>query len=214
MQHTLIALVEDKPGVLNRVASLFRRRAFNIESLTVGHTDQPGISRMTIVMDSDDASAERVTSYLYKLVNVIQVEDVTSRPTVNRDLAMIKVAVSPANRTEIIQLVDVFRARIVDVANDSLIIEITGDEEKIDGFVEVLRPYGIIEMVRTGIVSMLRGAVSRPTAAARCTPSHANGNGKLVKQFSERFDPSSHVRGQLFIDRKSIILLEKHHGKD
>src|SRR5512133_476774 len=160
MQHTLIALVEDKPGVLNRVASLFRRRAFNIDSLTVGHTDTAGISRMTIVMDSDNVSAERVTSYLYKLVNVIQVEDVTARPTVSRDLAMIKVAVSATNRTEIIQLVDVFRARIVDVANDSLIVEITGDEEKIDGFVEVLRPYGIIEMVRTGIVSMLRGAVT------------------------------------------------------
>jgi acetolactate synthase-1/3 small subunit len=110
MQHTLIALVEDKPGVLNRVASLFRRRAFNIESLTVGHTDVPGVSRMTIVMDSDNVSAERVTAYLYKLVNVIQIEDVTSRPTVNRDLAMIKVAVSAANRTEIIQVVDVFRA--------------------------------------------------------------------------------------------------------
>lgn len=176
MQHTLIALVEDKPGVLNRVSSLFRRRAFNIESLTVGHTDQPGISRMTIVMDSDAAGAERVTSYLYKLVNVIQVEDVTSRPVVNRDLAMIKVAVSPVNRTEIIQLVDVFRARIVDVANDSLIIEITGDEEKIDGFVEVLRPYGINEMVRTGIVSMLRGAVAVSGASAFAP---MNGNGKM-----------------------------------
>lgn len=160
MQHTLIALVEDKPGVLNRVASLFRRRAFNIESLTVGHTHQPGLSRMTIVVDSDTASAERVTSYLYKLVNVIQVEDVTEKPAVNRDLAMIKVGVSPNNRTEIIQLVDVFRARIIDVANDSLIIEITGDEEKIDGFIEVLRPYGIVEMARTGIVSMLRGAAT------------------------------------------------------
>lgn len=176
MQHTLIALVEDKPGVLNRVSSLFRRRAFNIESLTVGHTDQPGTSRMTIVMDCDAAGAERVTSYLYKLVNVIQVEDVTSRPSVSRDLAMIKVAVSTTNRTEIIQLVDVFRARIVDVANDSLIIEITGDEEKIDGFVEVLRPFGIVEMVRTGIVSMLRGSSAIPAPAAYTT---INGNGKI-----------------------------------
>src|SRR5512147_2605558 len=147
MKHTLIALVEDKPGVLNRVSSLFRRRAFNIESLTVGHTNQPGISRITIVIDSDNSSVERVTSYLYKLVNVIYVEDVTARPTVSRDLAMIKVAVTATNRTEIIQLVDVFRARVVDVANESLIVEITGDEEKIDGLVEVLRPYGILEMV-------------------------------------------------------------------
>jgi acetolactate synthase-1/3 small subunit len=177
MQHTLIALVENKPGVLNRVASLFRRRGFNIESLTVGHTDQPGISRMTIVMDSRNVDAERVTSYLYKLVNVIQVEDVTNRPTVSRDLAMIKVGVNNTNRTEIIQLVDVFRARIVDVANDSMIIEITGDGEKIDGFVEVLRPYGIIEMVRTGIVSMMRGA------ATSSKPVAVNSNGTLVRMF-------------------------------
>ena len=172
MLHTLIALVEDKPGVLNRVSSLFRRRAFNIESLTVGHTDQPGISRMTIVIDSDQVSADRVTSYLYKLINVIQVEDLTSRATVSRDLAMIKVSVTNTNRTEIIQLVDVFRARIVDVANDSMIVEITGDEEKINGFVEVLRPYGIIEMVRTGMVSMLRGSMSLNSLTS-------NGNGKM-----------------------------------
>lgn len=179
MQHTLIALVEDKPGVLNRVSSLFRRRAFNIDSLTVGRTDRPGVSRMTIVMDSDSASAERVTSYLYKLINVIQIEDVTNRPTVSRDLAMIKVSVTPTNRTEIIQLVDVFRARIVDVANDSMIIEITGDEEKINGFVEVLRPYDIIEMVRTGIVSMLRGAVAPINGHAYVL--NGNGNSKMVK---------------------------------
>ena len=176
MIHTLIALVEDKPGVLNRVASLFRRRAFNIESLTVGHTEQPGISRMTIVVDSDQVSADRVTSYLYKLVNVIQVDDLTARPSVTRDLAMIKVGVTPTNRTEIIQLVDVFRARIVDVSNDSMIVEITGDEEKIDGFVDVLRPYGIMEMVRTGVVSMLRGAAGvTPYSYASAK---TNGNGK------------------------------------
>ncbi len=155
---------------------LFRRRAFNIESLTVGHTEQPGISRMTIVVDSDQVSAERVTSYLYKLVNVIQVDDLTSRPAVNRDLAMIKVKVTPTNRTEIIQLVDVFRARIVDVGNDAMIVEITGDEEKIDGFVDVLRPYGIAEMVRTGIVSMQRGASNVPVNGQ--TNGKTNGNGK------------------------------------
>jgi acetolactate synthase-1/3 small subunit len=185
MQHTLIALVEDKPGVLNRVSSLFRRRAFNIDSLTVGRTDQDGISRMTIVMDSDNASAERVTSYLYKLINVIHIEDVTNRPSVSRDLAMIKVSVTATNRTEIIQLVDVFRARIVDVANDSMIIEITGDEEKISGFVDVLRPYGIIEMVRTGVVSMLRGAVAPTNGQAYATNGNGNGNGKLVTVFGK-----------------------------
>lgn len=167
MNHTIVALVEDKPGVLNRVASLFRRRAFNIESLTVGHTEQPGVSRMTIVVNSDDLSIERLIAYLYKLVNVIQVEDLTHVPRVTRDLAMIKVSATPENRTHIMQTVDVFRARIVDVTNTSFIIEITGDEEKIEGFVEVLRPLGIIEMVRTGVVAMARGGA----------PLYVNGNG-------------------------------------
>ena len=157
MNHTIVALVEDKPGVLNRIASLFRRRAYNIESLTVGHTDQPGISRMTIMVESEDQNIERLVAYLYKLVNVIQVIDLTSAPKVTRDLAMIKVSANAENRTHIMQIVDVFRARIVDVTNTSFIIEITGDEDKIEGFVDVLRPLGIIEMVRTGIVAMGRG---------------------------------------------------------
>ncbi len=170
MQHTIVALVENKPGVLNRVASLFRRRGFNIDSLTVGRTEQPEISRMTIVVDTDETSAERLISYLYKLVNVIQVHDLSKVPTVNRDLAMIKINANDENRTHIMQLVDVFRARIVDVSNNSFIIEITGDEEKIEGFIDVLRPWGIIEMVRTGIVSMARGA-------APLYPNGKNGNG-------------------------------------
>jgi acetolactate synthase I/III small subunit len=164
MQHTLVALVEDKPGVLNRVASLFRRRAFNIESLTVGHTDRPGISRMTIVVNSDQTDAERVMANLYKLVNVVQVDDLTALPVVSRDLALIKVNATAANRSEVMQLVDVFRARIVDVTNDSLVIEITGTEDKIEGFLEVLRPFGISEMVRTGIVAMARGQAAQPGA--------------------------------------------------
>jgi acetolactate synthase I/III small subunit len=163
MEHTLVALVEDKPGVLNRIASLFRRRAFNIESLTVGHTDQDGVSRMTIVVDSDQTDADRVVSYLYKLVNVIQVEDLVSIPSVRRDLVMIKVNATTENRSEIMQLVDVFRSRIVDVTNNSMIIEATGDEDKIDGFIEVMRPLGIIEMVRTGSVAMARGATPIPS---------------------------------------------------
>jgi len=173
MQHTLVALVEDKPGVLNRVASLFRRRAFNIESLTVGHTDQLGVSRMTIVVDSDDVSVERLTAYLYKLVDVIQVEDLTSVPRVTRDLAMIKVNATPETRTHIMQTVDVFRARIVDVTNTSFIIEITGDEDKIEGFIEVLKPLGIIEMVRTGVVAMARGVAANPSFSF-------NGNGRVA----------------------------------
>ncbi len=159
-QHTFVAYVEDKPGVLNRVASLFRRRAFNIESLTVGHTDQPGVSRMTIVVDTDEYGARRVEANLYKLVNVLRVDDVTSQPTVVRDLALIKVSARNGKRSEIMQLVDVYRARIVDVTNESLIVEITGTEDKIDSLVEVLRPFGIVEMVRTGLVSMTRGSAS------------------------------------------------------
>ncbi len=157
MRHTFVALVEDKPGVLNRVVSVFRRRMFNIESLTVSHTHQKNISRITIVVDSDKTDVQRIMPYMHKLINVIQVEDLTNEPCVSRDLALVKVKVSKDNRSSVMQLAEVFRARIVDVANDSLIIEITGDKEKIDGFVEVLQPYGILEMVRTGVIAMERG---------------------------------------------------------
>jgi len=158
MKHTLVILVEDKPGVLNRVASLFRRRTYNIESLTVGHTHIAGISRMTIVVDGDEFSVERLTSYLYKLVNIIQVDDLYEKPMVSRDLVLIKVNATASNRSEVIQMVDVFRARIVDVTSNSLIVEATGDEEKISSLIEVLEPLGIIEMVRTGSVAMARGS--------------------------------------------------------
>ena len=157
MESTLIALVEDKPGVLNRVASLFRRRAFNIESLAVGHTESPGISRMTIVVDSDRTDVQKVVQNLYKLVNVIQVEDVTEHPSVMRDLALIKVRANGGTRSEVMQIVETFRARVVDVGLDTLMVEVTGTDEKIDGLVEVLRSFGILEMVRTGRVAMVRG---------------------------------------------------------
>jgi acetolactate synthase-1/3 small subunit len=156
MSRTLIALVEDKPGVLNRVASLFRRRAFNIESLTVGHTEQVGVSRMTIVVDSERTDAQKVAQNLNKLVNVLRVEDVTEKPLVMRDLALIKVRAIGSTRSEVMQLVETFRARVVDVRLDTLIIEVTGTEDKVKGLVEVLRAFGIIEMVRTGRVAMLR----------------------------------------------------------
>ena len=160
MLHTLVILVEDIPGVLNRVASLFRRRAYNIESLTVGHTDMEGISRMTVTVEGDQSHIERLTAYLYKLVNVIQIEDLTDKHLVSRDLALIKVSTASEKRAEIFQMVEVFRARVIDVTSSSLIIEITGDGEKIDGFVAVLKPLGIIEMVRTGAVAMERGSES------------------------------------------------------
>lgn len=158
MKRTLIALVEDKPGVLTRVASLFRRRAFNIESLAVGHTERPGVSRMTIVVDSSRTDAEKVLQNLYKLVPVLHVEDVSDKPSVERDLVLIKVKTNGGHtRAEIMQLVETFRARIVDVGLDTLMIEATGTEEKVNGLVEVLKPFGILEMVRTGRVAMVRG---------------------------------------------------------
>ena len=161
MKSTLIALVEDKPGVLNRVASLFRRRAFNIESLTVGHTEHSGISRMTIVVDSDRTDVQKVAQNLYKLVNVIRVDDVTERPAVMRDLALIRVRANGGTRSEVMQIVDTFRARVVDVGLETLMVEVTGAEEKIDGLVDVLRPFGVMEMVRTGRVAMVRGTMNQ-----------------------------------------------------
>ena len=159
MQYTFIALVENKPGVLNRVASLFRRRNFNIESLAVGKTENPEVSRMTVVVGcpNGEVDAHKLEANLYKLVNVIDVQDVTHQPSVTRDLALIKVKVKPERRGEVNGLADIFRARIVDVAADSVIIEITGTEDKIEGMIELLRPIGIVEMVRTGQVAMTRG---------------------------------------------------------
>jgi acetolactate synthase-1/3 small subunit len=156
--RVLVALVENKPGVLTRVASLFRRRNFNIESLTVGHTDSAEISRMTIVVDATRTNAELVEHNLMKIVNVIGVQDVTHEPTVMRDLALIKVKTDHRTRFEIMQLVEVYRAKVVDVCPDSVIIEVTGPESKLDSMVDMLRPYGIIEMVRTGLVAMVRGS--------------------------------------------------------
>ncbi len=157
MKLTLSALVENKPGVLARVAGLFRRRGFNIDSLTVGRTQHPEVSRMTIVMDGTSQDAYRVEKNLYKLVNVIQIDQLTDKPIVTRDLALIKVSVNSETRSEVMQLCDIFRARIVDVAPQSLVIEVTGDERKIESFTEMLRPTGILEMVRTGVVAMGRG---------------------------------------------------------
>lgn len=157
MRHTVIALMEDRPGVLNHVASLFRRRNFNIESLTVGHSETSGVSRMTVVVDGDDTVVEQVSKQLYKLLHVLKVVDVTSEAAVVRELALIKVHATSATRGEIMQLVDIFRAKAVDVAADSLTIEITGQEDKVDTLISLLRPFGIKEMARTGRVAMVRG---------------------------------------------------------
>lgn len=162
-KHTLIALVEDKPGVLNRMASLFRRRGFNIGSITVGASELPYLSRMTIVVDGNQTTVEQVRKQLEKVINVVKVSDITEDNIVVRELALIKVKATSNNRSEIIQIVDIFRANIVDVAADSLTIEVTGDEEKINSLYNLLRGFGIKEMARTGRVAMIRG-VSGPLA--------------------------------------------------
>jgi len=156
-KHTLVALVEDKPGVLNRVASLFRRRAFNIQSLAVGHSEQPGLSRMTVVVSGDSAVVEQVRKQLDKLINVIKVTDITEGDIVARELALIKVNATASTRSEIIQIVDIFRANIVDVASDSLTVEVTGDEDKVKSLFELLRSFGIKEVTRTGRIALTRG---------------------------------------------------------
>jgi acetolactate synthase-1/3 small subunit len=157
MKHTLVVLVEDKPGVLNRVASLFRRRAFNIDSLSVGRTAEPGVSRMTIVIDSDQAIAERVTAYLYKLVNVLQVEDLSTIPAVSRDLALVKVGFAGQDRASLLRVVDETRAHIVDTGEQTMTLEITGEPPHVDAVIARLEPLGIVEMVRSGQVAMRRG---------------------------------------------------------
>jgi len=159
MKFTIAVLVENKPGVLARVASLFRRRGFNIESLTVGTTEREDLSRMTIVVNGDEKVLEQVTKQLNKLIEVIKVSDV-SKDAVERELCLIRVNSPPEKRGEIIELANIFRARIVDVAKDSFIIEITGDEDKINAFMELMRNYGIKEVARTGKVAMLRGGKS------------------------------------------------------
>jgi len=170
MVHTFAVYVEDKPGVLNRLASLCRRRAFNIESLTVGHTETPGLSRMTVVVDTDEYGARRLEAHLHKLIPVRRVDNITRVPTIARDLAMIKVAATGDARTQVMQLVDVYRARIVDISPESLVIETTGAEDKIDSLLEVLRPYGVMEMVRTGRVAMARGTGTPERAAHGSAP--------------------------------------------
>lgn len=157
-KHTLVVLVENKPGVLNRVASLFRRRSFNIDSLTVGETDDPTVSRMTIVVDASKTSAAMVERNLLKAVPVIDVQDITNMPMVARELALIKVkAENSGQRAEIKNVVDMFQARVEDVSKDSVVIEITGEESKIDSLLKVLAEYTVLEVVRTGRVAMARG---------------------------------------------------------
>jgi acetolactate synthase I/III small subunit len=158
--HIFAVYVEDQPGVLNRVAALFRRRAFNIHSLSVGTTETPGVSRMTIVVRADANGAARIRAHLEKLIPVLRVENLAEHAAVVRDLALIKVSADHDNRASVMQLVQVFHGRVVDVAAGSLVVEICASESKVDGLIEVLRPYGVLEMVRTGRVALGRGSVS------------------------------------------------------
>ncbi len=160
MKHTLAVLVENRAGVLSRVSGLFSRRGYNIDSLAVGVTEDPTISRMTIVVRGDDHVLEQVTKQLNKLIDVIRVTDIKADEAIERELSLIKVAADANTRSEIIQIVDIFRARIVDVASKSMTIEVTGDDEKIRAMEKLLRPFGIKEMVRTGKIAMTRGAKS------------------------------------------------------
>ena len=157
MLITYVLHVEDRPGVLNRVSSLLRRRDYNIDSLTVGHSDTPGVSRMTLVVDAQPAAAPRIEANLYKLAHVLRVENLTDVPSVDRTLALVKVATTLENRGQVMQLGEVFRARVVDVSTDSLILEITGTDDKVDNLLDVLAPFGVMEMARTGALAMSRG---------------------------------------------------------
>jgi acetolactate synthase-1/3 small subunit len=156
--QTLVAYVSHKPGVLNRVGSLARRLNINIDSLTVGPTERPGIARMTIVVNTDRAGAHRLEASLENLVDVLLAEIISERPALERDLALIKVAADQNSRPHLMDLIKVFRARVVDVSPDSLIVEVSGEVDKIEGLLEVLRPFGVLEMARSGRVAMTRGA--------------------------------------------------------
>ncbi|MFI5254114.1 MAG: acetolactate synthase small subunit [Candidatus Limnocylindrales bacterium] len=156
-RHVLVAIVNDRPGVLNRVASLMRARSFNIESLAVGHTEDPTVSRMTITLHGDDYGVEQVSKQLYRLIDVLKVQDVTAERRIEHELALVKIRATNANRGEIVKIVEMAKGRVVDLATDSVVVEATGTEDDIDRLIELVTPFGIKELVRTGSVVMLRG---------------------------------------------------------
>jgi len=166
-RHTLIAIVLDKPGVLNRVASLMRARNFNIDSLAVSRTDQPDVSRMTITLHGDDVAVEQAAKQLYRLIDVLKVQDVTADAVVAQELALVKIRATDSNRAEILKLVELSKGRVVDLAGESVIVEVTGTETEVDTFVALVRTYGIKELVRTGAVVMARGSASVEEAVKR-----------------------------------------------
>ena len=165
--HRLVAIVVDKPGVLNRVASLMRARNFNIDSLAVSRTDREGLSRMTISLRGDDVAVEQAAKQLYRLIDVLKVQDVTAEPTVEHELALIKLRVTDSNRGEVLKVIELARGRVLDVATEAVIAEVSGSEAEVDAFIAVVRGFGIKELVRTGAVVMARGAGSIEEAVKR-----------------------------------------------
>jgi acetolactate synthase-1/3 small subunit len=166
-RHVLVAIVMNKPGVLNRVSSLMRARNFNIDSLAVSKTDREDTSRMTITLHGDDVAVEQAAKQLYRLIDVLKVQDVTSDPTVEHELAFVKIRATDSNRDEVLRLIELSRGRVVDLADGSVIVEVTGTESEIDTFVSLVRTYGIKELVRTGAVVMARGSGSIEEAIKR-----------------------------------------------
>lgn len=173
-KHTIVALMQDRPGVLNRAVSLFRRRGYNIENLAVGHSETPGVSRMTLVVEHEDV--EQVVKQLYRLVEVLKVSDVTDDPTVDREMVLVKVHAPGPSRAEIVSLTSVFDAKIVDVGSNTMIIEMTGTPAKVENFLDVIRPFGLKEMMRTGRIAMVRGARGHNASAYEASE---NGNGRV-----------------------------------
>ena len=169
MRHVISALVVNEPGVLANVAGMFAARGFNIDSLVVGRTEDPHLSRMTIVVDADENTLEQVRKQLAKLVPVTQVKDFKDFAYIERDLALVTVAASPPNRNEVIEVVNLFRGKVVDVAKESLMVELSGTEEKIEAFIELMKPYGIRELARTGVIAMARG-MQGPREAEKSAP--------------------------------------------
>ncbi|HXK32726.1 MAG TPA: acetolactate synthase small subunit [Dehalococcoidia bacterium] len=177
--HTIVALVENRPGVLNKIASKWRQRGFNIESLTVGHSETPGLSRMTFTVDGAAHDIEQVTKQLFKVIEVVKVSDVSEEKVVARELALIKVNAAREDRGAIIEIGNMFRANIVDVGTDSLVLEATGNEEKIDALLSMLEPFGVRELVRTGRVAMVRGGTQTVVAPS------TNGNERHFRSAGE-----------------------------
>lgn len=163
MKHTLVAWMRDKPGVLNRVAGMLRRRNFNIDSLQVGHSETPGISRMTFVVDGNVHMVDQVIKQMRKIIDVARVEDISEKPSVLREMALLRVHTTPETRSEIVQMVNIYRGEIVDVAIDSMVVQIVGSEERVDSLIDLMDNFGIDEMVRTGRVALVRGTSERKT---------------------------------------------------